>query len=86
MFFIRRIETAKPGGNGGMNPKEAYRTILREYPDILDADQLSLILSVSKKTAYGILKRGDISSLKVGREYKIPKINLLEYLRVVDKT
>jgi excisionase family DNA binding protein len=68
-----------------MNPKEAYRTILREYPDILDVEQLSLILSVSKKTAYGVLKRGDIDSLKVGREYKIPKINILKYLRIVGK-
>jgi excisionase family DNA binding protein len=68
-----------------MSTKGAYRTILRDYPDILDVDQLSLILSVSKKTVYGILKRGDIDSLKVGREYKIPKINLLKYLRIVGK-
>jgi excisionase family DNA binding protein len=68
-----------------MNPKGAYRTILRDYPDILDVDQLSLILSVSKKTVYGILKRGDIDSIKVGREYKIPKINLLKYLRIIGK-
>jgi excisionase family DNA binding protein len=74
------------GGDSGMNPKGAYQTILRDYPDILDINQLSMILSVSKKTVYGILKRGDIDSLKVGREYKIPKINLLKYLRIVGKT
>lgn len=69
-----------------MNQQEAYKTIFREYPDILDVEQMSKLLSVSKKTAYRLLKQGAVDSLKVGREYKIPKVNIIKYLRITAET
>ena len=67
-----------------MNRQEAYITVFKEYPDILDVEQMSNLLSVSKKTTYKLLKDGIVSSLKVGREYKIPKVNIIHYLRITD--
>lgn len=66
-----------------MIPQEAYKTVFKEYPDILDVTQLSSMLQVSKKTAYNLLRQGQICCLKVGREYKIPKLNVIKYLRIV---
>lgn len=65
-----------------MNQQEAYNTVFKEYPDILDIVQMSGLLKVSKKTAYKLLKQGKIDCLKVGREYKIPKVNVIRYLRI----
>jgi excisionase family DNA binding protein len=65
-----------------MNQQEAYKTVFKEYPDILDVTQMSAMLKVSKKTAYKLLKQGRIDCLKVGRDYKIPKANVIRYLRI----
>lgn len=65
-----------------MNQQEAYKTVFTEYPDILDVGQMSQLLRVSKKTAYKLLRQGKIDCLKVGREYKIPKANVIGYLRI----
>lgn len=65
-----------------MNQQEAYKTVFKEYPDILDVEQMSKLLSVSKKTAYQLLRQGTVASMKVGREYKIPKVNIIRYLRI----
>ena len=59
-----------------------YKLLFKEYPDILDVDQMSQLLTVSKKTVYRLLRTGAISSIKVGREYKIPKLNIIRYLRI----
>ena len=62
--------------------QEAYRTIFREYPDVLDVKQVSRILGVSAKTVYRLIKDDSISSLKVGREFRIPKVMLMKYMKV----
>ena len=69
-----------------MNQQEAYRTVFKDYPDILDVEQMSKLLSISKKTAYRLLKEGAVASLKIGREYKIPKVNIIRYLRIASET
>ncbi|MBR2561379.1 MAG: helix-turn-helix domain-containing protein [Eubacterium sp.] len=45
---------------------------------------MSEILGVSTKTGYKLLKEGAIVSLKVGRTYRIPKIHVLSYLRILN--
>ena len=53
-------------GEENLNPRDAYRVMLRDYPDVLNIDQMCEILSVQH--------------LKVGRSYRIPKAHLLTYL------
>ena len=67
-------------GEERLNPREAYRVVLREYPDILNIGQMCEILGISSKTGYRLLKKGSIQHLKVGRSYRIPKAHLLTYL------
>lgn len=63
-----------------MHSIHASRTMLREYPDVLDIKQLSMALNISKKTAYKLIQDGAIYNLKIGREYRIPKVSVIQYL------
>ncbi|MCH5287274.1 MAG: helix-turn-helix domain-containing protein [Christensenellaceae bacterium] len=63
--------------------RDVYSLTLRHYPDILNIDEMCSVLGVSTKTGYRLLREGQITSMKVGRTYRIPKVHLLTYLRVV---
>ena len=65
-----------------MDKQEIYGIVFREYPDILDVSQVSVLLGVSAKTVYRLLRKNTIASLKVGREFRIPKVNVMRYARV----
>lgn len=54
-----------------------------DYPDVVDVEQLSKMLDISTKTAYKILKKGEIDSIRIGRDYKIAKINVIKYLKLM---
>jgi len=61
---------------------EVYSTVFKDYPDVLDVKQVSKLLSVSTKTVYRLLREGTIDSLKIGREFRVPKINVMKYMRM----
>lgn len=65
-----------------LSTKDAYNLMLKEYPDVLDINQMSAALGVSTKTGYQLLRNGEITCLKVGRSYRIPKAHLLTYLKI----
>lgn len=65
--------------------KDAYSVMLREYPDVMNIEQMSQALGVSTKTGYGLLKNGKVAGLKVGRAYRIPKVHLLTYMKVMEQ-
>jgi excisionase family DNA binding protein len=68
-----------------MTQTQTYRAMLKDYPDVLNINDMSNILSVSVKTAYKLLREQEIKHLKVGREYRIPKINLINYLLLKER-
>lgn len=72
---VRRVNTA-----GALSQRDAYKLMLKEYPDVLGIDQMCEILGISTKTGYRILREGKICCLKVGRAYRIPKAHLFTYL------
>lgn len=63
-----------------ISQKEAYRLMLKKYPDILTVEQMCEVLGISAKTGYKLLKEEKISSIKVGRAYRIPKAHIFTYL------
>ena len=68
-----------------MKSQEAYKLLFREYPDVVNAHQLCEMLGgINIKTAYKLLKNGAIKSFIIGNKYLIPKINVFEYLELVD--
>ncbi|MEA4966315.1 MAG: helix-turn-helix domain-containing protein [Oscillospiraceae bacterium] len=62
--------------------KDAYKLMLKDYPDVLSIDQMCEILGVSMKMGYRLLRDGKIACLKVGRVYRIPKAHLFTYLKI----
>ena len=53
-----------------------------DYPDVLTVQEASELLGVSKKTVYKLLKEDKIEKRAVGREFKILKVNVTEYLGI----
>ncbi len=61
--------------------KNFYTKMLKDFPDVLNVYQMCKALGgISTKTGYKLLKEKRIESIKVGREYKIAKINLIDFI------
>ena len=71
------------GAATAITGREAYRIMFRDYPDVVNVNQMSKMLGISDKTAYALLRDNKIEHFKVGRTYKIPHIHILSYLRVI---
>lgn len=58
-----------------------YSLMFTSYPDIVNVTQMRKMLGgIGVTLAYKLLKQRKIKSLKIGREYKIPKTYIIEYL------
>ena len=69
-----------------MKQKDAYKIMFREYPDVVNVEQLSEMLGgISSKTAYHLLRTGAIKSFMIARRYRIPKVNIIDYLEIGEK-
>ena len=73
-----------PVQNKEMTAGDIYKSVLKDYPDVLDVNQVSTILGVSSKTVYRLLNEGSLASLKIGRSFKIPKLYVMQYIKVLD--
>lgn len=63
------------------NLRENYSLMFTTYPDIVDITQMRKMLGgIGVTLAYKLLKQRKIKSLKIGREYKLPKSCIIEYL------
>ena len=60
--------------------KENYQMMFTSYPDLVTIKQLTKMLDIGVTLAYRLVKSNTIQALKVGREYKIPKRNVIAYL------
>ena len=61
--------------------RNEYAKMLKDYPELIRIEQLCEALGgISTKTGYKLLKEKKIASLKIGREYRITKSNLIDYL------
>jgi len=62
------------------NVKDNYKLMFTTYPDVVNINQLKDMLGIGITLAYRLVKQNTIKSLKIGREYKIPKANIISYL------
>ena len=51
-----------------------------ELPLALRVEELMPILGIGRNTAYELVRSGQIRSIKVGRQLRIPKQALIDYL------
>jgi len=67
-----------------ISTQEIYKVVFKEYPDVMDVRQVSKLLGVSTKTVYRLLRVGALDSLKIGREFRVPKVNVMKYVKIFD--
>lgn len=67
---------------GGWLWPECQTAVPFDAARMLWITEMCRVLDISTKTGYRLLKNGDISSLKIGRAYRIPKAHLLAYLKI----
>ena len=57
-----------------------YRN-LHDLPMTLRVEELMPILGIGRNTAYVLIRSGQIRSIRIGRQIRIPRDALLEFLR-----
>ncbi|MGK9250290.1 helix-turn-helix domain-containing protein [Paenibacillus humicus] len=64
------------------DPNSLHILMFKEYPDVVNIEQLCTMLGgISTKTGYKILQANCIPHFKIGRAYRIPKIQIIAYLQ-----
>ena len=58
----------------------AYSRMFRAYPDALSLKDLSQMFGVSTKQASKLIHDGKIDAIKIGREYRVAKVNAIRFL------
>ena len=61
-----------------------YRS-LDELPVTLRVEELMPILGIGRNTAYKLVRSGRLRSIRVGRQVRIPKNALIEFLEDTEK-
>lgn len=56
-----------------------YRS-LEELPLILKVDDLMPILGIGRNTAYALVRSGQIRSIRIGRNIRVPRDAVAEFL------
>lgn len=52
-----------------------------DYPYVVDVSGLqSMLGNIGRQTAYELVRNGTIKAIKVGKLYRIPKINVIAFL------
>ena len=59
--------------------EKRYRS-LEELPMVLTVEDLMPILSIGRNTAYELIRSGQIRSVRAGRNIRVPKEAIAEYL------
>lgn len=58
----------------------AYMAMFKTYPDVVSVQHLQEMLGICRKHAYQLVQQNKIRSVRVGRNYRIPKLCVVEYL------
>ena len=60
--------------------KDLYQMMFPEYPDIVTVPELQRMLGISRHLAYTLIQNGCIPGVKIGNSFKIPKVNVINYI------
>lgn len=53
---------------------------INDYPDVLTPEETMAVLNIGKNSIYKLLQTGELKSIKIGKQYRIPKKYLLQYI------
>ena len=59
---------------------DAHRDMFSKFPDLLSISELQKALGIGRSTAYRLITDDTIKHLRIGRNLKIPRCYLIEYV------
>ena len=54
--------------------------MFNEYPDVLTVKQVSEMLNIGRNNAYELVRSGMIKSVTIGRQIRLPKDNVINFI------
>jgi len=54
--------------------------MFNDLPDVLTVEELQAALSIGRSTAYRLIQSGQILHLRIGKNIKIPRRYLVDYI------
>jgi len=81
-YYEKNEKEVKCMAGSKSTSKKSFKAYFRDYPDVLDVEQMCEILNVSTKTGYKLLNENKIQAFKIGRAFRIPKVHLFDYLKI----
>jgi excisionase family DNA binding protein len=63
-----------------MRSRKLTAATLRGYPDLMTPEDARKILRIGRSKMYSLLNSGQISALRIGAKYRIPKAYLIDFL------
>lgn len=58
----------------------AYRVMFRAYPEIVGIKEICNMLNISRTKAYQLVGDGKLQRIPCGREIKVAKITIINYV------
>ena len=52
-----------------------------DAPDVLTVQQIAKLLQIGRNSAYELVRSGEIKSVTIGRQIRVSKESLLEFVR-----
>ena len=59
--------------------------MFRDYPDVVSVAQMQTMLGIGRNSAYSLLRTEKIKSIRIGRVHRIPKSNIVRYMKSTQK-
>lgn len=60
--------------------EEAYKVMFTEYSDVVTPKEVAQMLGIGMKSAYALLRNGDIPKIPCGRAIKVAKLEVIKYV------
>lgn len=80
--MVKVIEPSKKHSYQNSTNTSSNSRYLSDYPDVLTPTECMNILSIGRNAIYTLLQNDIIKSVKIGKQYRIPKSSLENYLKL----
>ena len=60
--------------------EQAGSVMFKDYPDCVNIKQLQQMLGIKKTKSYELIKNHKINAVKIGKDYKISKLNVIAFV------
>ena len=57
-----------------------YKSMFKDYPDVVTVDQLREMLGVGIKKAYELVRSGELKSVPCSKALRVPKLVVIDYI------